>query len=61
MQSNKSQKGLPLETNNTHNHENRRLGIQIKSRKFALGNLEHIKECYQNRINDPKEKKYTKM
>ena len=26
-QENKSQKGLPLETKNTHNHENRRLGL----------------------------------
>ena len=27
VKQNKSQKGLPLETKNTHNHENRRLGL----------------------------------
>ena len=34
----KSQKGLPLETKNAHNHENRRLGL-IESLHMQLSNL----------------------
>ena len=40
---NKSKKGLPLETKNTQNHENRRLGLneslhmQLKVWKYVVG------------------------
>ena len=66
ISSNKSQKGLPLETKNTQNHENWRLGlicntvVCICPRPLSTGLSDFQKKKKkkkQDGLNDPKENK----